>query len=91
MTAVAELAERWEGIELPAAAARRAHAVLDRLGSSESGLVPEEASVRLAAVGPNAVVDRLGRRHGLGLNPYLARMSGNPTKQDRLRVGTIPG
>jgi len=56
MTAVAELAERWEGIELPAAAARRAHAVLDRLGSSESGLVPEEASVRLAAVGPNAVL-----------------------------------
>jgi len=56
MTAVAELAERWEGIELPAAAARRAHAALHRLGSSESGLVPEEASVRLAAAGPNAVL-----------------------------------
>jgi hypothetical protein len=41
MTAVAELAEGWEGIELPAAAAMAAHAVLDSLGSSKSGLVPE--------------------------------------------------
>lgn len=56
MTAVAELAARWEGIELPAAAAMAAHAVLDRLGSSESGLVPEGASVRLAAVRPNALL-----------------------------------
>ncbi len=33
MTAVAELAERWEGIELPAAAAMAAHAVLDLKGT----------------------------------------------------------
>lgn len=60
MTAVAELAEGW--VELRAAAAMRAHSVLDRLGSSESGLMPEEASVRFAAVGPNAVLSHGARR-----------------------------
>src|SRR6266508_1261583 len=73
MTAVAEVAEGWEGIELPAAAAMAAHAVLDRLGSSESGLVPEEASVRLAAVGPNALLS-----HGARPLQVLWRQLRNP-------------
>jgi Mg2+-importing ATPase len=73
MTAVAEVAEGWERIELPAAAAMAAHAVLDRLGSSESGLVPEEASVRLAAVGPNALLS-----HGARPLQVLWRQLRNP-------------
>jgi len=73
MTAVVEVAEGWEGVELHAAAAMGAHAALDRLGSSESGLAPEEASRRLAAVGPNAVLS-----HGARPLQVLGRQLSNP-------------
>jgi Mg2+-importing ATPase len=73
MSAIAEVAEGWEGVELRAAAAMRAHVVLDRLGSSESGLMPEETSLRLAAVGPNAVLS-----HGARPPQVLLRQLRNP-------------
>jgi Mg2+-importing ATPase len=73
MSAIAEVAEGWEGVELRTAAAMRVHAVLDRLGSSESGLMPEEAFLRLAAVGPNAVLS-----HGARPLQVVLRQLRNP-------------
>ena len=54
-------AESWEGLDLAAAAALEADAVLSRLGSSPSGIAAEEATRRLGLVGPNAVLGHQAR------------------------------
>ncbi len=74
MTAVSEVTGgREDRLELPAAAGMEADAVLDRLGSSDSGLLPEEAAARLAALGPNAVLS-----HGARPLRVLWRQLRNP-------------
>jgi hypothetical protein len=61
MAAVSEVAEGWARLDLAAAAGLDANGVLERLGSSDHGLSPEEASRRLAAVGTNAVLSHGAR------------------------------
>jgi Mg2+-importing ATPase len=73
MAAIAEVAEGWGGLELADAALIDAGAVLARLGTAESGLVESEASRRLQAVGPNAVLS-----HGAQPLRVLLRQLRNP-------------
>jgi P-type Mg2+ transporter len=73
MATIAEVSEGWEGLELADAALMEAGTVLARLGTSESGLVESEASRRLHAVGPNAVLS-----HGARPLRVLLRQLRNP-------------
>ena len=50
------VAESWEGLDLAAAAAMEADAVLQRLGTASSGITPAEAARRLGLAGPNAIL-----------------------------------
>jgi len=66
-------AEGWEALDLPAAAALEARAVLDRLGSAGSGLSVGEASRRMGVVGSNAILS-----HGAQPFRVLLRQLRNP-------------
>jgi Mg2+-importing ATPase len=73
-------AEGWEDLDLAAAASLPVHAVLDRLGTRESGLDPREASHRLGVIGPNAIISHGARPLRVLLrqlrNPLLILLSG---------------
>jgi Mg2+-importing ATPase len=73
MAAIGEVSEGWEGLELSDAASTEAGTVLTRLRTSTSGLTEGEASRRLHAVGPNAVVS-----HGARPFQVLLRQLKNP-------------
>src|SRR6266542_6584505 len=73
MAAIAEVSQGWGGLELADAASMEAGAVLARLGTSESGLAESEASRRLQAVGPNAILS-----HGAQPLRVLLRQLRNP-------------
>jgi Mg2+-importing ATPase len=73
MAAIAEVSEGSEGLELADAAFMDAGTVLASLGTSECGLVESEASRRLHAVGPNAVLS-----HGARPLRVLLRQLRNP-------------
>ncbi len=73
MAAVAPVSEGWGGLELADAAFMEAGAVLARLGTSESGLAESEASRRLHAGGPNAILS-----HGARPLRVLFRQLRNP-------------
>jgi Mg2+-importing ATPase len=61
MSAGSKVELGWEGMELAEAASMTQEAVLARLGTSESGLDPAEASRRLDAVGRNAILSHGAR------------------------------
>jgi P-type Mg2+ transporter len=61
VTDIGEVSEGWESLEVADAAFMEAATVFAHLGTSESGLVESEASRRLHAVGPNAVVSHGAR------------------------------
>src|SRR6266498_381824 len=73
MAAIAEVSEGWGGLEFADAASMEAGAVLARLGTSESGLAESEASRRLQALGPNAILS-----HGAQPLRVLLRQLRNP-------------
>ncbi|MGD0115817.1 MAG: magnesium-translocating P-type ATPase [Dehalococcoidia bacterium] len=64
---------KWQGLDLAAAARLETSAVLDQLGSSENGLSAAEATIRLAKVGPNAI-----RSHGANALDVLLRQLKSP-------------
>jgi hypothetical protein len=65
--------ESWRSLELKAAATMDCDAVLAELGSTPQGLSTDQASRRLADVGPNAL-----RSHGARPLAVLARQFKNP-------------
>jgi Mg2+-importing ATPase len=73
MSKVSRIAEGWEALDLPSAAALETRAVLDRLNSSDAGLSSGEASRRLSLVGPNAILS-----HGAQPFRVLLRQLRNP-------------
>ena len=60
--------EAWRSLEMPEAARLSVSEALSRLETAGGGLTPDEASQRLATVGPNAV-----RSHGAQLLGILVR------------------